>query len=190
MSNRISSSPRTICSRSPAATIACAPTAGCPRRSNASRVRRSRPTSKRAGRERKASSWLSEAKLHYSKTKSGERRLKAVKVRLCDWLFRAILLDRHVLDYAAAYFQLGPIERRIYEVARSTCNEGGLISTLPPSACRSAIRTRCRTSMRRSNRSSRPTVSPTSISNWSRRRKPRRRRPPYRAADGESRKAG
>jgi plasmid replication initiation protein len=66
-------------------------------------------------------SWLSEAKLHYSKTKSGERRLKAVKVRLCDWLFRAILLDRHVLDYAAAYFQLGPIERRIYEVARSTC---------------------------------------------------------------------
>jgi len=71
-------------------------------------------------------SWLSEAKLHYSKTKSGERRLKAVKVRLCDWLYRAILLDRHVLDYAAAYFQLGPIERRIYEVARSTCEEGGL----------------------------------------------------------------
>lgn len=71
-------------------------------------------------------SWLSEAKLHYTKTKAGERRLKAVKVRLCDWLFRAILLDRHVLDYAAAYFQLGPIERRIYEVARSTCEGDGL----------------------------------------------------------------
>ena len=71
-------------------------------------------------------SWLSEAKLHYTKTKGGERRLKAVKVRLCDWLFRAILLDRHVLDYAAAYFQLGPIERRIYEVARSTCEGDGL----------------------------------------------------------------
>lgn len=68
-------------------------------------------------------SWLSEARLHYSKTRTGERRLKAVKVRLCDWLFRAILLDRHVLDYAAAYFQLGPIERRIYEVARSTCED-------------------------------------------------------------------
>ncbi|MEH3158281.1 MAG: replication initiator protein A [Sphingomonas taxi] len=66
-------------------------------------------------------SWLSEAKLHYSKTRTGERRLKAVKVRLCDWLFRAILRDRQVLDYAAAYFQLGPIERRIYEVARSNC---------------------------------------------------------------------
>ena len=72
-------------------------------------------------------SWLSEAKLHYSKTRSGERRLKAVKVRLCDWLYRAILLDRHVLDYAAAYFQLGPIERRIYEVARSTCEEGNVL---------------------------------------------------------------
>jgi len=29
-----------------------------------------------------------------------------------------------VLDYASTYFQLGPIERRIYEVARSTCVEG------------------------------------------------------------------
>ena len=68
-------------------------------------------------------SWLSEAKLHYSRSRTGERRLKAVKVRLCDWLFRAILLDRHVLDYANAYFQLGPVERRIYEVARSTCGD-------------------------------------------------------------------
>lgn len=70
-------------------------------------------------------SWLSEARLHYTKTRSGDRRLKAVKVRLCDWLYRAILLDRHVLDYANAYFQLGPIERRIYEVARSGCAHNG-----------------------------------------------------------------
>ena len=70
-------------------------------------------------------SWLSEARLHYSKTRTGERRLKAVKVRLCDWLHRAILRDRQVLDYAAAYFQLGPIERRIYEVARATADEDG-----------------------------------------------------------------
>jgi plasmid replication initiation protein len=71
-------------------------------------------------------SWLSEARLHYSKTRSGERRLKAVKVRLCDWLYRAIMRDRQVLDYAAAYFQLGPIERRIYEVARATAEDGRL----------------------------------------------------------------
>lgn len=66
-------------------------------------------------------SWLSEARLQYARSGKGEKRLKAVKVRLCDWLFRAILRDRQVLDYASTYFQLGPIERRIYEVARSTC---------------------------------------------------------------------
>jgi plasmid replication initiation protein len=66
-------------------------------------------------------SWLSEARLQYARSGKGERRLKAVKVRLCDWLYRAILRDRQVLDYASTYFQLGPIERRIYEVARSSC---------------------------------------------------------------------
>ncbi len=69
-------------------------------------------------------SWLSEARLQYARSSKGEKRLKAVKVRLCDWLYRAILRDRQVLDYASTYFQLGPIERRIYEVARSTCVEG------------------------------------------------------------------
>jgi hypothetical protein len=48
------------------------------------------------------------------------KRLKAVGERLCDWLFRAIPRDGQVLDYATTYFQLWPIERRIYEVARST----------------------------------------------------------------------
>jgi plasmid replication initiation protein len=71
-------------------------------------------------------SWLSEAKLYYTKSGEGrgEKRLKAVKVRLCDWLFRAILRDRQVLDYAPAYFQLGPVERRLYEIARSACVDG------------------------------------------------------------------
>jgi plasmid replication initiation protein len=76
-------------------------------------------------------SWLSEARLHYTKTKAGERRLKAVKVRLCDWLYRAILRDRQVLDYAATYFQLGPIERRIYEVARSATEDDRFEIDLP-----------------------------------------------------------
>ena len=69
-------------------------------------------------------SWLSEAQLHYQKNARGEKRLKGVKVRLCDWLYRAILRDRQVLDYAPAYFQLGPVERRLYEIARSGCVDG------------------------------------------------------------------
>ena len=66
-------------------------------------------------------SWLSEAQLQYNRTRSGDKRLKAVKVRLCDWLYRAILQDRRMLDYVPTYFQLGPVERRLYEVARSAC---------------------------------------------------------------------
>lgn len=71
-------------------------------------------------------SWLSEAKLYYTKNGEGarEKRLKAVRVRLCDWLFRAILRDRQVMDYAPAYFRLGPVERRLYEIARSACSDG------------------------------------------------------------------
>ena len=69
-------------------------------------------------------SWLSDAQLHYTKTSKGDKRPKAIKVRLCDWLYRAILRDRRVLDYDPTYFQLGPIERRLYEVARSACGHG------------------------------------------------------------------
>jgi plasmid replication initiation protein len=71
-------------------------------------------------------SWLSEAQLHYQKNARGEKRLKGVKVRLCDWLYRAILRDRRVLEYSPSYFQLGPVERRLYEVARSTCTTGAV----------------------------------------------------------------
>ena len=74
--------------------------------------------------ERGYFSWLSEAKLSYTKNKNGEQRLKAVRVRLCDWLYRAILLDRAVLDYSPTYFEIGPVERRLYEVARASCAPG------------------------------------------------------------------
>ena len=68
-------------------------------------------------------SWLSEAQLKYTRSKAGEKRLKAVRVRLCDWLYRAIMKDRQILTYHHDYFQLGPIERRIYELARSHCSD-------------------------------------------------------------------
>lgn len=66
-------------------------------------------------------SWLSEAKTQYTRGKNGEKRLKAVRVRLCDWLHRAIIKDRRILTYHLDYFRLGPIERRLYELARSHC---------------------------------------------------------------------
>lgn len=66
-------------------------------------------------------SWLPEAKLSYNRGRAGERRLKAVRVRLCDWLYRAIKMDQRILAYHHDYFSLGPIERRVYELARSHC---------------------------------------------------------------------
>ena len=68
-------------------------------------------------------SWLSEANLKYSRRAGGEKRLKAVRVRLCDWLYRAIKMDQRILSYHHDYFSLGPIERRIYELARSHCSD-------------------------------------------------------------------
>lgn len=75
-------------------------------------------------------SWLEAAKLQYTKTKTGDRRLKVIRVRLCDWLFRAILRDRQVLKYAPTYFQLSPVERRLYEVAKACCSDDSVTISL------------------------------------------------------------
>lgn len=70
-------------------------------------------------------SWLEKAAGDYVEGPNGEERLKAIRVRLCDWLFRAILKERRILAYHFDYFKLGPIERRLYEVARSHCEATG-----------------------------------------------------------------
>jgi plasmid replication initiation protein len=70
-------------------------------------------------------SWLEKAAGDYVEGPNGEERLKAIRVRLCDWLFRAILKERRILAYHFDYFKLGPIERRLYEVARSHCDATG-----------------------------------------------------------------
>ncbi|HYE49047.1 MAG TPA: replication initiator protein A [Azospirillaceae bacterium] len=53
--------------------------------------------------------------------KTGEKRLRAIKVVLCTWLYRAILKDGHILTYHNSYFDLKPIERRLYDIARCHC---------------------------------------------------------------------
>ncbi|WP_282610805.1 replication initiator protein A [Pelagibius sp. Alg239-R121] len=54
---------------------------------------------------------------------TGEKRLKMIRVVLCEWLFRAILRDGKMLEYCDAYFNLRPIERRLYDLARVHCEE-------------------------------------------------------------------
>jgi plasmid replication initiation protein len=74
-------------------------------------------------------SWLTEAHTFYDRDRRGEKRMQKVTVRLCDWLYRAILKDRRILTYCQDYFKLGPIERRLYELARSHCEDGEGYST-------------------------------------------------------------
>ncbi|MGF7149809.1 plasmid replication initiation protein [Sphingomonas zeicaulis] len=64
-------------------------------------------------------SWIENAQALYDDAPEGFEKLRAVKVRLCDFLFRAIERDATMYSYDHEYFQLGLIERRLYEIARS-----------------------------------------------------------------------
>lgn len=74
-----------------------------------------------------AFSWLSEYQLSYAQGTKGDKRLRAVRVRLCNWLYRAIVNNLEFLKYSTDYFDLGPVERRLYEVALAACPEGGTL---------------------------------------------------------------
>lgn len=69
-------------------------------------------------------SWIENAQVIYNDMPEGYERLQAVKIRLCDFLFRAIERDVSMYSYHHEYFKLGLIERRLYEIARSHCEDG------------------------------------------------------------------
>ena len=66
-------------------------------------------------------SWISEAQIIFTRDKNGEKRARAFRVRITDWLVRAIVADGSVLSYDPSYFELSAIERRVYEIARAGC---------------------------------------------------------------------
>lgn len=66
-------------------------------------------------------SWLLTWSTSYARGADGTKRLKAVRIRLCDWLYRAILKDRRIAAYHDDFFRLGPVERRLYELAMFNC---------------------------------------------------------------------
>lgn len=66
-------------------------------------------------------SWLKTADAEYRKNAKGEKVLRAISVELCDWLYRAIIKDGRMLTYDPAYFDLPPLEKRLYEMARAHC---------------------------------------------------------------------
>lgn len=68
-----------------------------------------------------AFSWLLKADIKYIKSSNGDRRVKKIEVMVCDWLYRAILQDKRIAAYHLGFFKLGPIERRLYELAKFNC---------------------------------------------------------------------
>ena len=66
-------------------------------------------------------SWLSEAHVKARQLPDGTEILGVIRVRLCSFLTRAIQRDKQIYSYHHNYFQLGTIERRLYELARCHC---------------------------------------------------------------------
>lgn len=69
-------------------------------------------------------SWISEAQIIFTRDARGEKRARAFRVRITDWLVRAIVADGTMLSYDKSYFSLTAIERRLYEIARAGCVHG------------------------------------------------------------------
>ncbi len=75
-------------------------------------------------------SWLEKAEINYTVDRSGKKVMRSITVRVCDFIYRTVLMDRRFLTYHPAYFDLSPLERRVYEIARKHCGrqEGFKIS--------------------------------------------------------------
>jgi plasmid replication initiation protein len=64
-------------------------------------------------------SWIDAVNTRYRRNARKEKELLSVSVTLCAWLYRGILNDSRLLTFADEYFDLAPLERRLYEIAKS-----------------------------------------------------------------------
>ena len=72
-----------------------------------------------------AFSWISDFKINYRRDpRTGEKVMRSLTVEICKWLHRAVLHDGNMLTHPVAYFKLAPLERRLYEIARSGPQDG------------------------------------------------------------------
>ncbi|MEQ8399286.1 MAG: replication initiator protein A [Gammaproteobacteria bacterium] len=54
----------------------------------------------------------------YRRTKDGQKRVQRVRIVVGKWLWNAIVKDRKILTYDPRYFDLDPVARRLYDLAR------------------------------------------------------------------------
>jgi len=66
-------------------------------------------------------SWVLDYKIRYRRGSGGEKTMRAIEILLCDWIYRAILKDGKMLTYDHRYFELPPLQKRLYEIARAHC---------------------------------------------------------------------
>jgi plasmid replication initiation protein len=71
--------------------------------------------------ETRGFSWVADFEVQYRERKTGTKEMKSVTVTICDWMYRAIKIDGRMLTYHPGYFNLAPLERRLYEIARAHC---------------------------------------------------------------------
>jgi plasmid replication initiation protein len=71
--------------------------------------------------ETRAFSWIDDFKIKWREKRNGEKVMQAVVVRMGLRLYNAILNNKCMLTYDSRYFQLKPLEKRLYEIARAHC---------------------------------------------------------------------
>jgi plasmid replication initiation protein len=75
------------------------------------------------GGRMEAFSWLDSVSFKWRQNRGGEKIMQAIRVEMGERLFNAILKNKRMLTYDAAYFQLSPLEKRLYEIARAHCGQ-------------------------------------------------------------------
>jgi plasmid replication initiation protein len=71
----------------------------------------------------KGVSWIDDYELNWIFGVNGEKLPRAVTVTLSEWLYNALAKHKAILTYHPDYFQLDPLERRLYEIARAHCGQ-------------------------------------------------------------------
>lgn len=70
-------------------------------------------------------SWIDRYRFRYTKSDTGEKVGDTVVIMLSDWVY-GLVTGGSVLTYNPSYFELKPLERRLYEIARAHCgNQSG-----------------------------------------------------------------
>jgi hypothetical protein len=70
-------------------------------------------------------SWINDYDHNVVMTANGTEKSRCVEVELSRWFFNLICSTPNVFTYSAEFFSLSPLEKRLYEVARAHCPDGG-----------------------------------------------------------------